>query len=136
MTMLVRLLLIVSTCTSFAEALDAPIRRTKTTEENNNPEVTTEDTIDVRLKEQVANPTTKDEEMFATAKAWQAREALISSTKFADGNCITVGFNLHKQDLAFFQLLNSQLIYIEPTENPDLGTMLYYSWCVRYNAIE
>ena len=66
-----------------------------------------------------------------TDQAWQAREAVVSSTKFKDSNCITVGFNLHQKDLKFFYSLNSQLIYVESDGIPDVGTMFYYSWCVR-----
>ena len=71
------------------------------------------------------------EEDIATAKTWQVRAALMNSTKFKDGNCITVGFNLHQKDFIYFHSLDSQLIYIEFDTKTDLGSMFYYSWCVR-----
>ena len=71
------------------------------------------------------------EESISTAKMWQVRAALMNSTKFKDGNCITVGFNLHQKDLIYFRSLDSQLIYIESGNIPDLRKMMYHSWCVR-----
>ena len=71
------------------------------------------------------------EDFISTAQAWQARETLLNATRFEDSKCLTVGYNLELEDLAFFQSLGSQLVYIESGGIPDLGLMMYYSWCVR-----
>ena len=76
------------------------------------------------------------EESSSTGEAWMAREALINSTRFRHEKCITVGFNLQQKDLPYFHSLNSQLIYIEYGNIPDLGQMMYYSWCVRLVHID
>ena len=69
--------------------------------------------------------------ILSTSQSWRARQTLISSTWFKNSKCLTVGYNLQPTDLAFFQSLGSQLVYIESGGIPDLGLMMYYSWCVR-----
>ena len=123
----VRLLFISLISTSFAQHQDDPDLEAKTERGQNHSEKTRAHTIDHRFGNQADN----DEKISSATHAWQAREAMIDSTRFKDEKCITVGFNLQKQDLTFFHSLNSQLIYLESANMSDLGKILYHSWCVR-----
>ena len=84
-----------------------------------------------RLGNETSKSTIKNAEMVSTNQTWQLINTLINTTRFKDGKCVTVGFNLQQNDMLFFHSLNSQLIYIESGNIPDLRKMMYHSWCVR-----
>ena len=117
--------------TSFAQHQDDPDLKAKTGGEWNHLEETRAYTIDLRFENHTTDQTNNGNNILSTSQAWQAREAMIKSTRFKNEKCITVGFNLQKEDMTFFHSLNSQLIYLESANMPDLGKILYHSWCVR-----
>ena len=85
--------------------------------------------LSINVENEIINGIERED--FSSVQAWKAREALINSTKFKDGKCITVGLNLQQKDLTLFQSLNSQLMYIDSDKIPSLRKLVYNFWCVR-----